>query len=463
LNTLLPIFMKIKFEPCLIVGGGKIALQKARQLIEAEADITIVAPNLIPGFDVLKITHTSTNYERKHIAGKKLVIAATNDSEINRKVYQDAVALNIPVNVVDEPELCSFYMGSVYQDGDLKIAVSTNGTCPSFGQYVRDHIKSVSRGIWGKSLAKLALHRKRVIQSITDYSKKQQIISQLVAKEEAFHNYSSKKQGKVFIVGAGPGDPELITVKGYHAIKNADIILHDALIHPHLVFEVNPLAEKIFVGKRNGKHSVSQKEIQSILIEEVNKGRQVVRLKGGDPFIFGRGGEEAIALAGENIPFEVIAGVTAGIGAAAGYGIPLTSRKEANKTLFITGHQCDRKGEHDWKKLATLDATLVFYMGLKRIDDIINGLTQNKMSLYTPIAIIQNATLINQQILTSTLGEIKNKLSKDEVKTPAIIIIGEVVNHHENIQSCIDNLPAGVLRPLESSGFDFWQGEFIEA
>lgn len=463
MNTLLPVFMKLQGEPCLVVGGGKIALQKVRQLEKSQAVITVVAPSLTDEFSGKKIIHISDTYKRKYLSNQKIVIAAVDNVGVNRQIYEDADELNLPVNVVDAPELCSFYMGSVFEDGDLKIAVSTNGACPSFGQFVRDHIKTISKGLWGKSLSTLALHRKRVIQSLTDYSQKQKTLSQLVMQEEALQIQSPKKQGKVFLVGAGPGDPELITVKGYHAIKEADVILHDALIHPHLVFEVNPLAEKIFVGKRNGKHSINQETIHSILIEEVKKGRQVVRLKGGDPFIFGRGGEEADALAEKNIPFEVIAGVTAGIGAAAGYGIPLTHRDEADKTLFITGHQCDQRGNHNWKQLADLDATLVFYMGLKNLPVIVKGLTDNGKSTETPLAIIQNATLPQQQMLVSTLSGIKNELIKQRVKTPAVIIIGEVVSHYEKIQDCVESLPAGILRSVDENGFDFWRREFVEA
>ena len=264
-------------------------------------------------------------------------------------------------------------------------------------------------------------------------------------------------------MGAGPGDPELITVKGLQVIQNANVILHDALVHPHLVFDINPGADKIFVGKREGKHSVSQATIQSLLIQAANQGKQVVRLKGGDPFIFGRGAEEAEALAAAGIPFEVIAGVTAGIGAAAGFGIPLTSRNEAQSTTLLTGHQCEKNGNHNWKALVDLNSTLVFYMGVKNITEIVTGLTNNGKSGSTPLAIVQNGTMVTQEIFISTLENVEKELEGITLKTPAIIIIGDVVNHHKRLQKYVNSIPADYVDPVGDFGFDIWKNEVVVA
>ena len=274
---------------------------------------------------------------------------------------------------------------------------------------------------------------------------------------------SQSTKGKVFLIGAGPGDPELITIKGLLAIQRADVIVHDALIHPHLVFEINPLAKKIFVGKRENKHSVSQETIHTILVEEARKGRQVVRLKGGDPFIFGRGGEEAMSLADASIPFEVVSGVTAGIGAAAGFGIPLTHRELASSTLFVTGHQCSRANAQDWETLAKLDSTLVFYMGIKRIREIVNGLMQSGKPKDTPVAIIQNATMVNQAILTGNMEDILTNIERITSHAPAVIIIGEVVSHYRKIQECLDTLPSQTVVPIGDLGFDIWKNKEVTA
>ena len=463
MNHLLPIFMKLENQPCLVVGGGKVAFQKIKQLLDSKAEVTVVALKVCENIQAMPVYINYSEYRENDVKGYQLVIAATDDESTNRRIYEDAQNLGIPINVVDQPELCSFYMGSVYRDGDVKVAVSTNGRCPSFGKYLRDHIKNMSKGLWGKTLEQLALKREKIVKKLISYSQKQKLLEKLVNNNSNAIIGKLPSKGKVFIVGAGPGDPELITVKGLRAIQKANVILHDALIHPHLVFEINALAEKIFVGKREGRHSVNQKTIHRIMVEEAGKGRQVVRLKGGDPFIFGRGGEEAEALAKEGIPFEVIAGVTAGIGAAAGFGIPLTYRNQASSTLLVTGHQCEKGGSQDWAALAKLDSTLVFYMGLKKIKEIVRGLVENGKPLNTPLAIIQNATMVNQEIMTSTLAGIEADLRLKKPKTPAIIIIGEVVNHYAKLESCLENLPANLVEPIGDLGFDFWKNEVVVA
>ena len=463
MNHLLPIFMKLENQPCLVVGGGKVAFQKIKQLLDSKAEVTVVALKVCENIQAMPVYINYSEYRENDVKGYQLVIAATDDESTNRRIYEDAQKLGIPINVVDQPELCSFYMGSVYRDGDVKVAVSTNGTCPSFGKYLRDHIKNMSKDLWGKTLEELALKREKIVKRIISYSQKQKLLEKLVNNNSNSIIGKLPSKGNVFIVGAGPGDPELITVKGLRAIQKADVILHDALIHPHLVFEINALAEKIFVGKREDRHSVNQKTIHRIMVEEAGKGRHVVRLKGGDPFIFGRGGEEAEALAKEGIPFEVIAGVTAGIGAAAGFGIPLTYRNQASSTLLVTGYQCEKGGSQDWAALAKLDSTLVFYMGLKKIKEIVRGLVENGKPLNTPLAIIQNATMVNQEIMTSTLAGIEADLRLKKPKTPAIIIIGEVVNHYAKLENYLENLPTCLVEPIGDLGFDFWKNEVVVA
>ncbi len=452
----MPIFMKLENEPCLVVGGGKIALHKIHQLVDCKALVTAVSPKISKSISSLPVTTINRRYQTSDLEGVKLVIAATDDKEVNQKIFEDSNRRGLLVNVIDKPNLCSFYMGSVFQDGDLKVAVSTNGKCPSFGTYIRDHIKNFSKGLWGKALDDLAIKREQIIKTLSNYTDKKEIIGRLVRKRLKENGSADKIRGKIFLVGAGPGDPELITTKGLRAIQSADVILHDALVHPHLVFEINPLAKKIFVGKREDKHSVTQETIHLIMVEEAAKGRQVVRLKGGDPFIFGRGGEEAMSLAEADVAFEVVPGVTAGLGAAAGFGIPLTHRDDAMSTLFITGHQCRSEVSQDWETLAKLNSTLVFYMGAKRLTEIVMGLVENGKSKDTPIAIVQNATMLSQNILTSTLGSILKDIKSKKSMTPAIIIIGSVVNYHNKMQQCLDALPSEIVAPIGDRGFDIW-------
>ena len=463
MNNLLPVFMKLEGQPCLVVGGGKIAYQKIQQLLDSKAHVTVIAPGIHESIQSLSVEVIKRKYKREDSKSYQLIIAATDDMKVNSQIYHDASERGIPINVVDQPKICSFYMGSVYQDGDVKIAVSTNGKCPTFGRFLRDHIQNISRGLWGKNLGQLALKREKIIKALSTYSKKKEVMEKFIKRRCQNISKTQPARGKVFLVGAGPGDPELITVKGLQAIQRADVIVYDALIHPHLVFEINPLAKKIFVGKREDKHSVSQETIHMILTEEAQKGRQVVRLKGGDPFIFGRGGEEAMALAKEDIPFEAVPGVTAGIGAAAGFGIPLTHRGQANSTLFVTGHQCSWADSQDWETLAKLDSTLVFYMGMKRLNKIVRGLIENGKSIETPIAIIQNATMINQAILTSTLESIFTDIKKMTSRTPSIIIIGEVVSNYTKFQECLDTLPSQKTAPMGDLGFDIWNNQSVTA
>lgn len=463
MNKLLPIFVKVENQRCLVVGGGKVAIQKINQLLECRADITVISPDIVQSISLLPVKSLNRRYESRDMDDFQLIIAATNDEEINQRVYKDAKDRGIPVNVVDQPNLCSFYMGSTYQDGDLKISISTNAKCPSFGVYLRDHIKNISKDIWGASLDQLAVKREKIVRKLSSYKDKKDMMKKIISYDPETNIGNSKKRGKVFIVGAGPGDPELITAKGLRAIQTADVILHDALIHPYLVFEINPIAKKIFVGKRRGKHSINQETIHLIMLKEVANGKNIVRLKGGDPFIFGRGGEEMQALAKENIPFEVIPGISAGLGAAAGFGIPLTHRDEASSTLFITGHQCSESNSQDWKNIAKLNSTLVFYMGSQRLNEIADGLLENGKPQDTPIAIVQNATLKNQNITTSTLGLIKHDIKKKKTLTPTIIIIGNVVSYHERVQKCLESVTCDMVDPLGDVDFDIWKDRSVIA
>ncbi|SVD89394.1 uncharacterized protein METZ01_LOCUS442248, partial [marine metagenome] len=235
MNNLLPVFMKIENNNCLVVGGGEIAFQKIYQLLDSNAQVTVVAPEIKKSIKLLPVKLINRKYRRGDIENIKLVIAATNDATVNNNIYKDSQKRGIPVNVVDQPDLCSFYMGSVYHDGDVKIAVSTNGKCPSFGRFLRDHIKNISKGLWGKALKDLATQREKIIQTLSTYLEKKEVMKQLVKNQSDNIIQIDKRRGKVLLVGAGPGDPELITAKGLKAIQNADVIVHDALIHPHLV------------------------------------------------------------------------------------------------------------------------------------------------------------------------------------------------------------------------------------
>tara|TARA_B100000945_G_scaffold319836_1_gene328105 strand:+ start:124 stop:1515 length:1392 start_codon:yes stop_codon:yes gene_type:complete len=463
MNQLLPIFIKVEKADCLVIGGGMIALQKIEQLLDCKAKIHVVAPEIDSKIEKLSVNINKKSYSIDDLSKVRLVIAATNDVKVNKTIYKDCMQKGIPVNIVDQPELCTFYMGSVYKDGDLKIAISTNGKCPSFSVYIKNFIKNISKDMWGRALEELAVKREEIVNTLNTYVDKKNALKKIINKKFVDANLAENTKGKIFLIGAGPGDPELITAKGLKIVKKADVILYDALIHPHLVFAINPIAKKIFVGKRDSKHAVSQNTINQIMIDKANEGKIVIRLKGGDPLMFGRGGEEMDALVKAKIKFEIVPGVTSGIAAAAAFGIPLTHRIEAENTIFLTGHQCNKTDKQDWKIFANTKSTLVIYMGVRLIDEIVENLLENGKSKNTPVAIIQNATLSNQNIITSNLENICNQIIEPKKLTPAIIIIGEVVKNYKKIENILDSIPSDIVNLGDSINFDIWKNPKIIA
>jgi len=425
-NNLLPIFLKLENESTLVVGGGNVAFQKIQKLLDANSKITVVSPKcnseIMSLISENKIKWIQENYDSKFIDFPKVIIGATSDEQVNRAIYKDAQKLGIPVNIVDQPELCSFYLGAVHSEGDIKVAVSTNGKSPAVAKKIRNMIKQLLPKETASIVNELGKIRKSIQSSVSTYSERKQIFDSIV------ENQFSRLHGKVSLVGAGPGDPELISIRGAKAISNADVLLYDSLIHPDLLKLAPKNALLVFVGKRCGKHSTVQEHIEHIIVSHSNEGKYVVRLKGGDPFVFGRGGEEAEALAKNNIPFEVIPGVSAGLGSAAYSGIPLTHRDYASGTIFLTGHATKDENSLDWNAIVRSKMTLVIYMGVKNATEISQRLRHNGMAEDMPVAIIQHATLPFQKIFESTLQKFPKEIEKSEIKAPAIIIIGSVVS-----------------------------------
>ena len=424
-NNLLPIFLKLENESTLVVGGGNVAFQKIQQLLDSNSKITVVSPEcnseIMSLINENKIKWIQENYDSKFIDFPKVIIGATSDEQVNKAIYKDAHKLGIPVNIVDQPELCSFYLGAVHSEGDIKVAVSTNGKSPAVAKKIRNMIKQLLPKETVSIVNELGKIRKSIQSSVNTYSERKQIFDSIV------ENQFPLLHGRVSLVGAGPGDPELISIRGAKAISNAEVLLYDSLIHPDLLKLAPKNALLVFVGKRCGKHSTVQEHIEHIIVSHSNEGKYVVRLKGGDPFIFGRGGEEAEALAKNNIPFEVIPGVSAGLGSAAYAGIPLTHRDYASGTIFLTGHAAKDKNFMDWNAIVKSKMTLVIYMGVKNATELSKRLIQNGMVDDMPVAIIEHATLPFQKIYESTIRELPNEITNSGVKAPAIIIIGQVV------------------------------------
>lgn len=451
MNTLYPIFLKLENKPVLVIGGGTIAEQKVKGLLDVNARVTVVAPKLTDYLEARcaekKISFFRRPYRRGDVEGFFLVFAATNHPEVHQQIFEEASEHNIPVNVVDVPDLCTFYLASIFQNGDLKVAVSTNGKSPTLGKIIRDRIAAEFGSGYTELLDKLGeirpyVHsaysepekRKKVLEKIVDDELKKNVKSTVVTRFPEIQNskpepvWRGPTRGKVLLVGAGPGDPELISVKGLRAIQTADVIVYDALVNTELLSAASAECEKIFAGKRSGNHYVTQERLNNILIAKAREGKNVVRLKGGDPFVFGRGGEEVQALRDEGIDVEIIPGITAGTGVPSSLGIPLTCRGIASSIVFVTGSESfEKKQNVPWHTIASID-TIVVYMGIKKLPEIAAKLLQYGRSSETPAAVIFSGTTAEQVVVEGTLENIAEKAEQLASDAPGIILIGEVVN-----------------------------------
>ncbi|MER0508536.1 siroheme synthase CysG [Aeromonas veronii] len=447
----LPMFAKLEGRPVLLVGGGEVALRKARLLLAAGARLTLVSPELEPEFAEFtgRFTHLAERFTPAHLAGQILVVAATDNLEVNALVYQSANQLGLFVNVVDDPKCSSFIFPSIIDRSPLMVAVSSGGKAPVLVRLLRERLESLlPRHLGGLTelSGRVRDKAKRVLSSISDRRRfwerafASNTLASLIEKEDWQGaeqwlsdglDQAKSEVGEVVLVGAGPGDPGLLTLKALQQIQQAEVVLYDQLVSPEILDLVRRDATLVSVGKKAGAHSVPQEETNRLLVEYAKAGNRVVRLKGGDPFMFGRGGEELEVLADEGIPFSVVPGITAAAGATAYAGIPLTHRDYAQSAVFITGH-CQKEGkEPDWQQLAATSQTLVIYMGLMRSEHIQQQLVDHGRSQATPIAIIERGTTSRQRVLTGTLADLA-ELAKQAV-SPSLIVIGEVVALRERL------------------------------
>jgi len=445
----LPITVNMKNQRCLIVGGGDVAARKLKHLLKAGSRVTLVSKSfceeirrLAADFSVTLITG---EFSPERVGDHYLVIAATNNRLVNRQVSVAAQRRNIWVNVVDDLELSTFIMPAVIDRSPLLIAVSSSGVSPVLARKIREKIEWLLPKNLGRLLQKLKSLRPTVKKKFHDFKEKRSFSewfietaiedeSQLGASNDQLikrFNDQHKSAGKVFLVGAGPGDPELLTVKALKLIQKADVVLYDALVTPEILDCVRKDATLIHVGKRANHHSVKQEQTNELLVQHARRGQRVVRLKGGDPFIFGRGGEELQVLAAENIEFEVVPGITAAAGCASYSGIPLTHRDYSQSVRFVTAHEKSEnqpgyKKSVDWKNLAQEKQTLVFYMGLMRNQQIADSLIRNGKAADTPVAVIEKGTTPQQRTVVGQLLDLPQIISQYHLQAPALIIVGEV-------------------------------------
>ncbi len=453
---LLPIFLDIKQKPCLLVGGGEVAGRKARLLLEAGSSLHVISPELGMTLSEMKqegrIEHIERQYQTDDLGDVHLVIAATDDSAVNRQISEQAKARCIPVNVVDQPALSSFIMPSIIDRSPVIAAVSTGGTSPVLARLIRGRLESLIPTGYGR-LAELSGRFRDAVKAkfdnITDRRRFWEEVLQGGVAERVFSGHmeeadqlmqkmldgaiTSDSMGEVYLVGGGPGDPDLVTFRALRLMQQADVVVYDRLIAKPVLEMTRRDADRIYVGKENNNHVMQQEDINQLLVRLAKEGKRVVRLKGGDPFIFGRGGEEIDTLAEEGIPFQVIPGITAASGCGSYGGIPITHRDYSQAAIFVTGHLKSGSLELNWKMLAQPNQTVVFYMGLMSLPLICEQLRAHGLTADWPIALIQQGTTPMQRVFTGTLESIVEIAEHEKPMPPTLIIVGEVVKLRQKL------------------------------
>lgn len=451
-----PLFLKLNKKNCLVVGAGEVAARKIELLIRAGAIITVIAKEIGASVSQIQTEPPLIIKKRAFITAdvKKfhLVISATNDSTVNQQVADSASKLNIPINVVDNPALCSFIFPAIIDRSPIIAAVSSGGASPVLARLLRAKIESIIPPAYGnlahlaekfrtqvKQHFKVPAQRRIFWESVLQgriaelvFSGKQQLaetqLEEMIKKAE-----TSDRTGEVYLVGAGPGDPDLLTFRALRLMQQADVVVYDRLVSPAVLDLTRRDSEKIYVGKQRNNHSMAQDSINQLLASLAKKGKRVVRLKGGDPFIFGRGGEEIETLMQEGVRFQVVPGITAASGCASYAGIPLTHRDHAQSCTFVTGHLKEGSTELNWQQLSAPFQTVVFYMGLSGLENICQSLIANGCAKDHPIAIIQQGTTTNQRVITGTLATLSPLVATEKLKAPTLIIVGTVVTLHDKL------------------------------
>ncbi|MCG8291871.1 siroheme synthase CysG [Pseudomonas entomophila] len=451
----LPLFHKLQGGRALVVGGGEIALRKARLLADAGAALRVVAPEVDGQLAALAREGGGEvlvrGYQSSDLEGCRLVIAATDDPGLNAQVSADAQARSLPVNVVDAPALCTVIFPAIVDRSPLVVAVSSGGDAPVLARLIRAKLEAWIPSAYGELAGLAARFRDKVKALYPDVNQRRgfwenvfqgpiaerQLAGQGAEAErllQAMVDGAPVQQGgEVYLVGAGPGDPDLLTFRALRLMQQADVVLYDRLVAPAIIEMCRRDAERIYVGKRRADHAVPQDQINRLLVDLARQGKRVLRLKGGDPFIFGRGGEEIEELADEGIPFQVVPGITAASGCSAYGGIPLTHRDYAQSVRFVTGHLKDGTSNLPWHDLVAPAQTLVFYMGLVGLPTICAELIRHGRAASTPAALVQQGTTRNQRVFTGTLADLPELVARHEVHAPTLVIVGEVVKLRDKL------------------------------
>jgi uroporphyrin-III C-methyltransferase/precorrin-2 dehydrogenase/sirohydrochlorin ferrochelatase len=421
-------------------------------LLEAGAKVRVVAPEIDSELAALKnVESIVARFDVQHLASVTLIIAATNDRAVNKQVSELAQSRNIPVNVVDDPELCSFIMPAILDRSPLMVAFSSGGASPVLTRMMRGKLETVIPQNYSRLAAFAERFREEVKTHVTNPGKRrifwENVFEGVVAEkvltgdeasaeamlQQMLQSEDNIQRGEVYLVGAGPGDPDLLTFRALRLMQKADVVVYDALVSKPIVEMTRRDAERIYVGKKRDDHTLPQEEINLLLVRLAKEGKRVLRLKGGDPFIFGRGGEEIETLAAEGIPFQVVPGITAASGVASYAGIPLTHRDHAQSCMFVTGHLKDGTMNLDWDALARPRQTVVVYMGLHGLDVLCAELIKHGLPDTTPIAIVQHGTQPTQRVITGTLATLPAIAEREKPQAPTLIIVGGVVTLREKL------------------------------
>ncbi len=451
--------MELSKKSVLLIGGGEVAERKLDLLLKANAKLTIISPEFTDYINELiknnkNITAIKDVYREEQMENSySFVIAATDNESLNEDIATHANHRSILVNVVDKPNICDFIFPSILERGPITVAVSTGGASPVLARLLRTKLETMIPGAYGR-LAKIISDnripvRKKLINSKSNRIFWEQMLNgkfvELVLSgqdndaidflNQEIDSFDEKKkgEGEVYLVGAGPGDPDLLTFRALRLMQQADIALYDRLVHPSIIDLIRRDAQKVYVGKQRDNHTVRQEEINSLLVKYAKQGKRVLRLKGGDPFIFGRGGEEIDTLVDQKVSFQVVPGITSASGCSAYSGIPLTHRDHAQSCIFVTGHLKEGKLDLKWEKLIQPNQTIVFYMGLVSIDIICSQLVANGLDPDTPCALIQQGTTPDQKVYTSIVKNMSELVKQKKPMAPTIFIIGFVVNLREKL------------------------------
>ncbi len=454
----LPIFINIRQQKCLVIGGGAVAARKISLLRKAGAEVKVVSPELCTELQVLAdkgyIRHLTRDFEADDLDGCALVIAATDDRTVNEKISELASARHLPVNVVDNPDLCSFIMPSIIDRSPVQIAVSTGGASPVLARMIRTRLEGLIPASYGRLGALVEGFRDKVKKAFPNVEMRrtfwENILGGSVAElvfsghdeearqklDELLEQESANPQqsGEVYLVGAGPGDPDLLTFRALRLMQQADVVVYDRLVSPAIMEKVRRDAEIVYVGKERDKHTMQQENINQLLVRLAKEGKRVLRLKGGDPFIFGRGGEEIELLAANKVAFQIVPGITAANGCSSYAGIPLTHRDYAQSCVFVTGHLKGGSVDLNWEALAHPRQTVVFYMGLHGAPTLCREMVAHGLPETTPVALVEQGTTPQQRVYTATLATLEATIASEDIKPPTLIIVGEVVSLHDKLK-----------------------------